>query len=92
MVPAAPELLTVHALAVHAATDVNVPSVWHVAVPPPEYPVRHVTVMLWPVTPAMLFGVALFELATCVAVHALALQVTALNAPFEPQVVQALPV
>ena len=73
-------------------TALNAPLLPHVVHALPVKPVLQETHVLLPVVPEIDPAAALFELATCVAVHALAPQVTALNAPFEPQVVQALPV
>jgi len=74
----------VHDLAAQV-TEVNVPVVEHATdptlEPPIEYPALHVTKTLSPVTPVIEPEEALFELATCEAVHELAAQTTVLNAP-----------
>ena len=70
----------------------NWPFVPHVAVPPPEYPVSHVTSTVCPVVPVILPASALSELATLPAgVHEFATQVNASNRLFVPQVTVPLP-
>jgi len=74
----------VHDLAAQV-TELNVPVVEHVTdptlEPPIEYPALQVTKTLSLVTPVIEPVEALFELATCEAMHELAAQINVLKAP-----------
>ncbi len=59
--------------------------------PLPEYPVLQVTATVWVVVPVMEAVVALFELATCVGVQVLAVQVNEVKVPELVQVTDPEP-
>jgi len=76
----------VHAVSAEQAVPENFPSAPHVQVPPPVYPVLHLTVAVFLKLPVIEPAADLSELSTFVAVHAFMLQAVPENFPSAPHV------